>query len=120
MKWFSGHVSARWLSDGRSMEIEQRLTYRDGKGRKWFAEKGLIVDGASIPRFFWRFMGGPFSGKYRRASVIHDAYCQSKTVPSKEVHAVFYEMMRFDRVPYVKAVLMWMAVRFFGPRFKGK
>ena len=71
------------------------------------------MDGASIPRFFWRFIGSPFIGRYRRASVIHDVHCNLKCHSSAQVHRVFYEMM-------LKAWAMWLAVRLFGPRFKGR
>ena len=37
------------------------------------AQAGMLTDGASIPRFFWRFIGSPLMGKYRRAVIIHDA-----------------------------------------------
>lgn len=101
------------------MVLLNPLVFTDRKGRKWYADIGDVVDGASIPRIFWRFIGGPLSGKYRRASVIHDVYCVNKLCPSKEVHAAFREMMLADNVFRLKAELMWLAVRLFGPRFKG-
>lgn len=116
MRW-NAHVDAEWLSDGRSMRLRESLTFLDRAGSIWIASQGIIVDGASIPRFFWRFIGGPFSGRYRRASVIHDAYCQTRERPSRAVHAVFFEMMREDGVGLIKAWLIWGAVRMFGPRF---
>jgi len=39
----------------------------------FLAPKGMRTDGASIPRFFWRVVGSPFTGKYRRAAIFHDA-----------------------------------------------
>ena len=36
-------------------------------------DKGLHTDGASIPRVFWRLIGSPLMGKYRRACIFHDA-----------------------------------------------
>ena len=40
------------------------------KGKIWTAPAGSVIDGASIPRFFWRVIGSPFIGYYRRASVV--------------------------------------------------
>ena len=100
------------------MRLLQSLTYIDNKGLKWFAEENSLVDGASIPRFFWRFIGSPFSGRYRRASVIHDVYCTNKSRSSKATHKVFREMMIVDGVARHKAWMMWFAVRSLGPRFK--
>ena len=116
---WSGQVDAVWLSDGRSMRLYEPLSYRDRRGILWTAGTGLVVDGASIPRVLWRAIGGPFSGRYRRASVIHDAYCQTRERRSQDVHAVFREMMWADGVGRLKSWLMWLAVRSFGPRFGG-
>jgi hypothetical protein len=44
----------------------------------FLAPEGMITDGASIPRLFWRLIGSPFTGKYRRAAIIHDAAYQGK------------------------------------------
>lgn len=117
MEWV-GEFKGEFLSDGRSVRLIEGLGFVDSKGGHWQALPNSIVDGASIPRFFWRFIGGPFSGKYRRASVIHDVYCVSQACDSSEVHRVFWEMMRHDNVGRSKAFLMWLAVRFFGPQFK--
>ena len=114
---FFGKVEASWLSDGRTMELLEPVVFIDHRNKRWFAEAGRLVDRASIPRFFWRFIGGPFSGKYRRASTIHDAYCERRSTPSPQVHAMFYAAMRADGVGAFKAWLMWLAVRLFGPRF---
>lgn len=114
---FSNRVETEWLSDGRSMRLLSDLTFRDSRCRDWTAPAGSVVDGASIPRFFWRAIGSPFVGRYRRASVLHDVYCQSKQLPSPMVHRMFRDAMRTDGVGRARAWLMWFAVRCFGPRF---
>jgi hypothetical protein len=72
---FDGKVQAEWLPDGRSMRLLAPFTYTDPNGAVWEAPAGAVVDGASIPRFAWSVTGGPFTGKYRNASVIHDVTC---------------------------------------------
>ncbi len=116
---WSGRVDVEWMSDGRSMRLCEELRYHDRRGVVWVARAGIVVDGASIPRLLWRVLGSPFTGKYRRASVIHDAYCQTRERDSRDVHEVFAEMMRSDGVPGWKAIIMWAAVRWCGPRFSG-
>lgn len=37
------------------------------------APRGMVTDGASVPRIMWRVIGSPFTGRYRWPSVIHDA-----------------------------------------------
>jgi hypothetical protein len=73
-KWgyYSGEPVTRWNSDGRNMTVVTELRYTDPKGEVWVAPAGSVTDGASIPRYLWSIMGGPFEGQYRNASVLHD------------------------------------------------
>ena len=112
---FVGSPITRWLADGRSMQLMEDFIFIDSKGLEWVAPKGSIVDGASIPRFFWRYIGSPFVGKYRNGSVIHDVYCQTKSRPSKQVHKAFREMMKVSGVSKYKAKKMYLAVKVGGP-----
>ena len=114
---FLGPVHTAWMPNGRDMLVEYNLIYIDSTGKKWVAPGGSIVNGASIPRLLWRAIGSPFVGKYRRASVIHDVYCDIKTRPWKDVHRCFLEMMETDGVSRIKRRVMFMAVWAFGPRW---
>ncbi len=118
MARFIGDVKTLWLKGSlRKMELISRVQFIDKQGIEWEAPKGSIIDGASIPRFFWRFIGSPFVGHYRRASVVHDVYCVTKSRPHKQVHKMFYEAMRVDGVGYIKAKVMYIAVRLGGPKW---
>lgn len=114
---FHGEVSTKWLPDGRKMELLDTLVFVDARGKVWDAPKGHIIDGASIPQEAWSLVGGPYSGKYRNASVIHDAACDRKNRHWKLVHRVFYEAMRASGVPEGEARLKYSAVYNFGPRW---
>jgi hypothetical protein len=114
---FSGRVVTDWLADGRRMRLLEEFAYFDDAGRRWNAPKGSIVDGASIPRVAWSFIGGPFEGPYRDASVIHDVACQLRLAPWLLVHEVFYSAMLASKVPVLKAKIMYGAVYHFGPRW---
>jgi len=114
---FIGDVMTKWLNSSRKMQLLEPLSYLDKNGKHWKAKKGAIVDGASIPRFVWSIIGSPFSGKYRRSSVIHDVYCQTKSEPHKQVHKMFYQAMRVDKVSYFKAKAMYFAVKIGGPKW---
>jgi hypothetical protein len=89
----------------------------DPKGKKWDAPKGVTVNGASIPQAFWSIIGGPWDGKYREASVIHDYYCDTRSEPWQDVHRTFYTAMRANGVEEVRAKMMYAAVYRFGPRW---
>ncbi len=114
---FSNTVKTEWIQGKRDMRLLEPITYIDSSNIHWLAEEGRVIDGASIPRFFWRVCGAPLSGKYRRASVLHDVYCVKKTRPHKAVHRMFYEAMLEDGVSKAKAKVMYKAVRLFGPKW---
>lgn len=115
---FSGPVKCEWLEHSRrKVKLLGSLSFCDKNGKIWTAPDGAVVDGASIPKFFWRVVGPPFVGLYRRASVIHDWYCISKSEPYTAVHKVFDEMMITDGVPDFKRKMMAYAVKQFGPKW---
>jgi hypothetical protein len=99
------------------MVVLNELSYFDSAGKVWTARAGSVVNGASIPRPFWNLIGSPFCGRYRRASVIHDVYCNDGHEPWRAVHKVFEEMMETDKVPWLQRTLMAKAVMWFGPRW---
>jgi len=116
---FIGDVVTQWLKGAkRLMKLQQKFIFVDENGFQWIAPQGSIIDGASIPRIAWFFIGSPFVGNYRRASVVHDVYCVTKSKPHKEVHKMFYQAMRCDGVNYFKAKAMYFAVKLGGPTWK--
>ncbi len=114
---FEGAVVARWEDDGREMTLTEPFAYVDPRAARWEAAAGRIVNGASIPRAFWSFIGGPFAGEFRNASVVHDVACEDRDRPWRPVHRMFYEACRCGGVGAVKAKTMYYAVFHFGPRW---
>lgn len=115
--YYVGDVDTRWLPNGRDMALRADFTYIDPAGRAWRAPAGHLINGASVPRFFWRVFA-PYVGPWRRASVIHDAACDLRQRPWREVHAAFYRACRADGTGPLAAFLLWLAVRLFGPRWE--
>jgi hypothetical protein len=111
-------VVARWEDDGRSMTLVEPFAYVDPRASRWPAPAGAVVNGASIPRAFWSLIGGPFSGEFRDASVVHDVACETRDRPWRAVHAMFYEACRCGGVGAIKAKTMYYAVFHFGPRWR--
>lgn len=101
-------------------ELLSDFGYTDSKGIRWQAKSGLLTDGASIPRVFWPLIGHPYQGLYLKAAIIHDYYCvpQNRYRRWQDVHGVFHDAMKANGVGRVKALLMFFAVRRFGPRWK--
>lgn len=115
---FVGDVVAQWLDGGRLMKLRAPFSYIASDGQQWQVPQNTVVDGATIPGFFWSVVGGPFAGKYRSASVIHDYYCDTRTRPWRDVHRVFYEAMLTSGVGENRAWFMYQAVMNFGPRWQ--
>ena len=116
---YIGDLVVKAQSDGRSLELASDFAYEDADKLVWHVPKGTIVNGASIPSPLWSIIGGPFSGKYRDASVIHDHACVVKERDWKRVHRTFYEAMLTSGVAKWKARQMYLAVYVFGPKWGG-
>ena len=116
--YYSGPVDARWNNDGRTMTLLNDLRYVDPRGETWVAPAGSVVDGASIPRALWSFMGGPFEGKYRNASVLHDVAYDNHNRPPAECDRMFYNAMRCSGVGATEAKTMYWALLHFGRHWK--
>jgi hypothetical protein len=119
-KWgyYSGLPETRWDADGRTMTLLNELRYTDPQGLVWIAPAGSVVDGASIPRSLWTFMGGPFEGKYRNASVLHDVAYEQHNRPWQDCDRMFYNAMRCSGVSAVEAGTMYYALYKFGRHWK--
>jgi hypothetical protein len=117
---FSGRVAVEWLA-GQNPERDMRLlepfTFTDAKGKKWHVPAGTIVNGASIPQAFWSFAGSPYTGNYRRASVVHDYFCDTKTERWEDVHRMFYFAMVAGGVAELEAKVFYSFVYAGGPRW---
>jgi Protein of unknown function (DUF1353) len=119
-KWgyYDGEPVTKWNPDGRTMTLLTELRYTDPQGFVWVAPIGSVVDGASIPRYLWSIMGGPFEGRYRNASVLHDvAYGEHKR-PWQDCDRMFYYAMRCSGVSAVEAKTMFYALFRFGHHWK--
>jgi hypothetical protein len=119
---FEGNVVSTWCVEpsarDRKMQIMEDFKYIDPSGALWLVPRGRIVDGASIPEFLWGPMiGSPFTGDFRRASVIHDVACEDRMLTSDQVHLMFYHAMRCDGTSSWLAKTIYAAVRLFGPKW---
>lgn len=112
---FSGSPKTEWLDDGRNMIVLEDFTYTDTAKKVWLAKAGSKVNGASIPSPLWSIMGGPFEGKYRNASIVHDVACVERKEPSEAVHEMFYRACRCGGIEEIQAKILYSAVQLGGP-----
>lgn len=115
---FVGDVVAKWDANGRDMTLVDPFAYVDPRDRRWDAPADSVVNGASIPRAFWSLIGGPFEGRFRNASVVHDVACVDRDRPWQDVHRMFYDACRCGGVGAAQAAAMYYAVYHFGPRWR--
>lgn len=106
------------LDDGRKAKLIEPISYHQRDGTQWPVPADANLDGASIPRPLWSIIGGPFEGKYRNASIVHDRYCDTEERSWQDTHRMFYDAMRCSGVDSVKARVMFYAVYRFGPRWE--
>lgn len=123
---FIGDCDTRWLDGpgaplpgrGRAMLLLADLRFIDSRGIEWVAEAGKVVDGFSIPRLLWNpFTGTPFTGLGRRASVIHDVYCVTKSRCDHHTHRMFLEACIIDGMAEWRARTYYRMVDRFGPNW---
>jgi hypothetical protein len=118
---FTGRVAVEWLTGQtpeRDMRLLEAFVFTDSQGKEWAVPAGAVVDGASIPQGFWSIAGSPFTGNYRRASVVHDYFCDQKTQPWINVHRMFFAAMIAGGVGELEAKIFYAAVYAGGPRWK--
>lgn len=115
---FFGDFAFQWLQspDGkhRDMKVLSAVSFRSASGKEWTVPAGTVINGASIPRALWTFTGSPYVGTYRRASVIHDHYCDIRTELQRDVHLMFKEGMRADGASWLEANSKYLAVKVAG------
>lgn len=117
---FEGRVVVEWLENegpDRDVRLLEPFSFRDRRGDRWRVPQGSVVDGASIPRVAWTLVGSPFVGDHRRASVVHDYFCATKSRPWRAVHRMFHDALLASGTPPLRAKALYAAVYGGGPRW---
>lgn len=111
---FSGNPKTEWLcddGDDRNMCLLEPFWYTDPQGRRWDVPKGSITNGASIPRTLWSSVGSPFTGNYRRASIIHDIAIRDRAIVRGDADSMFYFACLAGGCMLVEGKLLYAGVR---------
>ena len=115
---FSGDPQATWLTeDGtqdRNMKLLRDFSFADPDTKPWPAPAGSVVDGASIPRALWTIVGSPYTGDYRRASVVHDVACVEAGSDKKKRRAadrMFFHACRAGGCSIWQSIVLYLGVR---------
>ena len=114
---FSGDPETIWIGQpgsDRTMALLQDFWFIDRSGKRWDAPKATIIDGASIPRALWSFVGSPYTGDYRRASIVHDVACnndEGDPHARRAADRMFYEACRAGGCSVWEATILYVGVR---------
>ena len=99
------------------MVLLANFWYDDPAGQRWPAPKGSVVNGASIPAALWSAVGSPYTGAYRRASVVHDVACDAAAQGPDPAEArraadqMFYHACRAGGCSAFEAERLFIGVR---------
>jgi hypothetical protein len=113
---FSGEPKTIWLTeDGqdRYMKLIEPFWYK-GKVMDVTVPANYRIDGASIPRALWTLVGSPYTGEYRRASIVHDKACDDANGDAKKrriADRMFYYACRAGGCSWAQAVVLYIGVR---------
>jgi hypothetical protein len=107
--------NTEWLSENgrpdRRMKLRDDFKFIDPKQDVWLAPAGYDqMDGASIPRSLWGLVGSPYTGDYRRASIVHDYACDSGK-DRKAADKMFYHACRAGGCGVAQSTLLYIGVR---------
>ena len=114
---FSGDPETIWIGQpgsDRTMALLQNFWFIDRSGKRWDAPKATIIDGASIPRALWSLVGSPYTGDYRRASIVHDVACnndEGDPHARRAADRMFYEACRAGGCSVWEATILYVGVR---------
>src|SRR4026209_2946877 len=114
---FSANPQATWLTErgqDRRMKLLQDFIFTDPDGKEWLTPKGYSVDGASIPRPLRSLVGSPYTGDYRRASIVHDKACEDargNAGARRAADRMFFHACRAGGCSIAEAILLYIGVR---------
>jgi len=96
------------------MEMLENFSFTDPDGEVWLTPKGYTVDGASIPRPLWTLVGSPYTGDYRRASIVHDKACDDAVgdaAARRAADRMFFHACRAGGCTIKEATILYLGVR---------
>jgi len=115
---FSSDPQTVWLTedgtDDRKMALLRGFSFKDPAAKVWLAPAGSVIDGASIPRALWTIVGSPYTGDYRRASIVHDVACDQAGGDEKKRRAadrMFFHACRAGGCSIWQSTVLYLGVR---------
>ena len=115
MSYFRTRLNVTLVSENENKwKLMHRLVFVSDEIGEIIGPAGFVTDFASVPRIPLVFMATGDTA--RQAAVVHD-YLYSIRHPRKVADGVFLDAMKVSGVAWIKAHLMYRAVRLFGWRY---
>lgn len=116
---FSGYPITRWCppepgKTERKMQLTEEFSFLDPDGKPWVVPPDFKVDGATIPRALWTLVGSPYTGNYRRGSIVHDKACEDAGRNAAERRAadrMFFHACMAGGCDAEQATVLYLGVR---------
>lgn len=108
---------AIWPLADAEFALADDLVFHDEDGTVVTVPGGTRSDGASIPRWLWSLVGHPLTGRYVYPAFLHDWECTVRAAIADTVHRRFYRALRSRGMHWLRAEVLWSAVKAFGPRW---
>jgi hypothetical protein len=85
-------------------------------GRVLYIPAGFKSDGASVPKFFWRWVFPPGDSRALKAAIAHDFVYRNHPQgwDKDSADKMFYDILRENKVPFLNAKRAYWGVRLFG------
>ena len=128
MTYHTWRFTLKALKNGREWELQgdYLVSFLGARVAYVVIKKGFVYDGASIPRFAWRLIGAPMTGKYTRAALVHDWLYVTKQVHvwgssrypmaigRKYADKIMLTFMKRDGVVWWRRNAIYLAIRVRG------
>ncbi len=103
----SGDVCAKPFLSENELEVVL-MDFIEMESFSFVIPKGYCWDGATIPRFFWRFVGSKTDNRFLIPSLVHDFCCENHEIVN---HDRYFADKVFERLLFVSGVnpfLRWL------------
>ncbi len=106
-----------WYKDSEAYQVFEDYIFVT-RGESYIVPKGLVVDGASVPRMLWWFK--PPDGEHRAAALAHDwlylnkGVMPGRTFTRRDCDQVFHDLLLQSGLSDGEASLLFAGVRLGG------
>jgi hypothetical protein len=100
------------------LKLKEDFGFRDTEGKLWLAREDGILEGCSVPPEVRPYL--PFEPGLRKAFVVHDYFCRTKTERWQQTNRMLYHANIAEQVNRAHAKVLHMAMHAGGWRWETK